>query len=267
MDIFSKIEDFYKSYGGKKKVIGSSFLDRNIYAFFVGKEGAPVGVCQYAIHAREWRTALLALEHIRYGVSVGGAWFIPLANPDGALLCERGISSIKDEKIRKRLIKVNGSADFSKWKANAACVDLNVNFSARWGTGKTNLHAPAPANFVGERPFSEPESAALAAFTLEVKPDYTISYHSSGGEAYWYFNQPVKNGIRDKRIAEALSKSCGYPLKYTSGSVGGYKDWCIEKLKIPAFTVEIDGGPMDGVIARNLLSVEAVARAAAESGR
>ena len=31
----------------------------------------------------------------------------------------------------------------------------------------------------------------------------------------------------------------GYPVKITVGSVGGYKDWCIEKLGISAFTVEV----------------------------
>lgn len=260
MDIYSRVENFYRSYDGKKEIIGKSYLGRNIYAFFSGG-GKIKGICQYAIHAREWRTALLGLEHIRYGAEGGGVWFIPLANPDGALLCARGISSVKDEEIRKRLLVVNGSGDFSLWKANANCVDLNVNFSARWGTGKSNASSPSPANYVGKAPFSEPESVALRDFTLRVQPDFTISYHSSGGEVYWYFNQSVSAGARDKKIASALSESSSYPLKYTFGSVGGYKDWCIEKLKIPAFTVETEDGSIENVIRSNLLSVNAVVRA------
>jgi len=257
VDIYSSVENLYKFYGGKKEIIGKSFLGRNIYAFFAGEEGRPVGICQYALHAREWKTALIALEQLRYGVMGGGAWFIPLSNPDGALLCQKGISSVKDEGIKKRLLKINGSADFSLWKANANCVDLNVNFAARWGTGSSNAHSPAPANYVGERPFSEKESAALRDFTLKINPDFTLSYHSAGGEVYWYFHQGVHAGIRDKAVAAALSGSTGYPLKYTFGSVGGYKDWCIERLKIPAFTVEADGGEED-VIRRNMLAVNAV---------
>lgn len=264
MDIYSQVEGFYRSYEGEKEIIGKSYLGRNIYAFFSGG-GRVKGICQYAIHAREWRTALLGLEHIRYGVDGGGVWFIPLLNPDGALLCQRGISSVKDGQIKNRLLKINGSGDFSAWKANASCVDLNVNFSARWGTGKSNVFAEAAANYVGKSPFSEAESAALRDFTLRVQPNFTISYHSSGGEVYWYFNQPVSAGIRDKKIASALSKSCGYPLKYTFGSAGGYKDWCIEKLKIPAFTVEIEDGDIKKAISNNLLSVNAVIRAALQA--
>lgn len=28
-------------------------------------------------------------------------------------------------------------------------------------------------------------------------------------------------------------------MKNTPDSAGGYKDWCVEKLKLPAFTVEV----------------------------
>lgn len=257
MDIYSSVESRYKSYGGKKEIIGQSLLGRNIYAFFVGREGKIKGICQSAIHAREWETALLALEQIRYGVVGGGVWFIPLSNPDGALLCQKGISSVKDENVKKRLLKINGSADFTRWKANANCVDLNVNFAARWGEGKENVRYPASANYIGERPFSEKESIALRDFTLRVKPDFTISYHSVGGEVYWYFDQGLKRGLRDKEIARALAESSGYALKYTFGSVGGYKDWCIKRLKIPAFTVEVEGGIAD-MVRKNLLDINAV---------
>jgi len=260
VDIYSYVEDFYRSYGGIKEVIGKSYLGRNIYAFFSGG-GKIKGICQYAMHAREWRTALLGIEHIRCGAIGGGVWFVPLVNPDGALLCQKGISSVSDVEIKKRLLKINGSGDFSAWKANADCVDLNVNFPARWGTGKSNVFSAASANYIGDHPLSEPESAALSNFTMRVQPCFTISYHSSGGEVYWYFNQPVSQGARDKKIALALSESCSYPLKYTFGSVGGYKDWCIEKLKIPAFTVEIEDGKIEGAIEHNLLSVNAVIRA------
>ena len=43
---------------------------------------------------------------------------------------------------------------------------------------------------------------------------------------------------RDKGLALALSRSTGYPLAYARGSAGGYKDWCIQKLSIPSFTIE-----------------------------
>ena len=40
-------------------------------------------------------------------------------------------------------------------------------------------------------------------------------------------------------IAEKVAKITGYIIKGTPNSAGGYKDWCIEKLKIPALTIEV----------------------------
>ena len=135
-------------------------------------------------------------------------------------------------------MELNKSRDFSLWKANARGVDLNVNFAARWGKGAKNLRTAGAENYIGERPFSEPETQALKAFTQKIKPAYTVSYHTKGEEIYWRYFQKGKALARDKRMAKALSSATGYPLKEAKGSVGGYKDWCISKLKIPAFTIE-----------------------------
>ena len=40
-------------------------------------------------------------------------------------------------------------------------------------------------------------------------------------------------------IAKALAKVTGYAVKNPQGSAGGYKDWCIEKLHVPSFTIEV----------------------------
>lgn len=237
MDIYQKTYRFYKKAKGEKRIIGNSILGRDIYAVKIG-DGYPVGIVQYALHGREYITATLAFLHAKVGVFKGSMWLIPLANPDGALLSEKGISSVKDERIKERLLSLNGKKDFSLWKANARGVDLNVNFDAEWGKGKKNVRFPGGENYVGESPFSESETQALKNFTEEIQPDYTVSYHTKGEEIYWQFNQSVRTCIRDKRLAETLSLSTGYVLACAKGSVGGYKDWCIEKLQIPAFTIE-----------------------------
>ena len=45
--------------------------------------------------------------------------------------------------------------------------------------------------------------------------------------------------MRDRIIGENLSELTGYPLIFTENSTGGYKDWCINTLKIPAYTIEV----------------------------
>ncbi len=237
MTVFEETEAFYESYRGVKRTIGRSADGRPLRALFIGSPAGAVAISQYAIHGREWVTALLALEHVRRGLRRGGAWIVPLADPDGALLSEVGLSGVSAER-RAFLSRVNGGDDFSLWKANAEGVDLNVNFDARWGTGVQNVFAPAPENYVGDRPFSAPETQALRDFTRAVSPQVTVSWHTKGGEIYWEFHQPPLRARRDKRLAALLSESTGYPLRKISGSAGGYKDWCIQALRIPAFTVE-----------------------------
>ena len=218
-------------------MIGRSVFGREIYAVKIGF-GAPVGIAQYAIHGREYLTARLAFHHFRRGVGAGSVWLVPLANPDGALLSQKGISSAP-ERARKYLTELNGGdKDFSLWKANGNGVDLNVNFDARWGEGKKNVREPGKENYVGEKPFSEPETRALKNFTEEIRPDYTISFHTKGEEIYWRFYQTGMRTYRDYALAKALSFSTGYPLGDAPDSCGGYKDWCIQKFFIPAFTVE-----------------------------
>lgn len=238
MNIYDDLRRFYDGYQGEKRIIGTSCEGRKLYAFFIGRHEGPVAVSQYAIHAREWITAYLALAHIRRGTERGGAWVVPLANPDGALLCTEGISSVGADWRRQLLLRVNKGCDFTLWKANAEAVDLNVNFDARWGTGKRNVTHPAAEGYIGTKPFSAPESLALKDFTYAVRPDFTISWHTKGEEIYWRFHQPLLRALRDKRYARLLRASTGYRLRETPHSAGGYKDWCVERLKIPAFTVE-----------------------------
>lgn len=209
--LYSEVSKFYNSYRGKKCVIGYSFCGKNIYAMHVGNDYGKQFIAVYAVHAREYITARLALRHIKEGVS-GGGWIIPLLNPDGVAICEQ--------------------CD-PMWKANGRGVDLNCNFDADWGTGRLNTRTRGSENCIGDYPFSESESSALARFTERVKPFVTLSFHTKGGEVYWEFG-----GRGDERGAKIIADYTGYAVKKITGSSGGYKDWCIQKLNVPAYTVE-----------------------------
>ena len=237
MDIYQAVKDFYERANFEKRIIGKTLFGRSVYALKCGN-GKPTGIAQYAIHGREFITAKLAIAHFKRGVSRGTVWLLPLVNPDGALLSERGISTAPTE-WRERLLSINGNADFSLWKANGRGVDLNVNFDAKWGTGKKNVFVPSSENYVGESAFSEMETKALRDFTREIFPDYTVSFHTKGEEIYWRFYQSHEAVRRDRALAEKIAQTTGYPLAGAKGSAGGYKDWCIQTLKIPSFTIEV----------------------------
>ena len=62
--IYEEIKDFYLNYGGKKCVIGYSLGGRALFAMHAGSLSGRQFISVYAVHAREWITARLALEHI-----------------------------------------------------------------------------------------------------------------------------------------------------------------------------------------------------------
>ena len=162
-----------------------------------------------------------------------------MCSSDLVRLCLDGVNWLYDNRRAVNLQEINGGDDFTLWKANAEGVDLNVNFDAKWGEGEQNVFSAAPQNYVGAEPFSAAESRALADFTTRINPVVTLSYHLKGEEVYYEFFQNPRRLKRDKRYAEAISSYTGYPVKTVGGSVGGYKDWCIDKLHIPSYTIEV----------------------------
>ncbi len=233
---------------------------------------------QAGIHAREFVTTFLVfrlIEHCNIQIyrelsKLHAAkrhpylqlnyelYFVPNTNVDGFRICTEGLSFLSEKpqcakgagrqhcgarrkQIADTLLELNlGNKDFSLWKANARGVDLNVNFDARFGTGSKNTRQFGAENCTGDAPLSEPETRALVELTNKIKPDLTISYHSKGQEIYYQFYQDSQRLERDKTIAQAIARTTKYNVADVSGtSAGGYKDYCIEKLKIPAFTIEV----------------------------
>ncbi len=226
--------------------VGKSVLGKNILATHVGDYSGTQIIIQAGIHAREYITSLLLVEQARYLhnnqlVTDGGIYFVFLTNPDGAEISLDGIDVVDCEITKNYLISANnGNLDFSQYKANINLVDLNTNFDANWGEGSQNVFCPATENFIGFYPNSEREVQNLINLTLRNKPLLTISYHTKGNVIFYGFEgQSEKNLIRDRTIGESLSEVTGYPLILTENSTGGYKDWCINTLKIPAYTIEV----------------------------
>lgn len=222
--------------GAEIFTVGYSELGRPIKGIFKGATDGPQILIQGAIHAREWVTAQLCVLLAEQYSGKCGLWCIPMSNPDGVMLAQYGLDSVADAERRKFLYRVNGeNYDFSLWKANARAVDLNVNFNALWGTGKSNVTYPAPGNYIGPYPFSESESRTLAEFTDKVRPRYTLSYHARGRVIYYGFN----GANPDPDIPVLASEETGYPSLTSTGSAGGYKDWFVLTTYRAGLTVEV----------------------------
>lgn len=227
----------------KVEIIGHSVLNKNIYA--VLKQNVSCGkwaLITGGIHAREHlSTDLICLlikdfekQTHRFNVA-----FVPLINPDGAELCTNGIKNL-DHLLAKKLITINGNDNFSLYKANANGVDLNNNWEANWDKRFSNKTSPSSSGFYGNQPMSEPEVVALKQFTKTINPFLTINFHLKGEEIYFDFFQSEKEYARDQKIAKIFANATGYKIVNTqNSSSGGYKDWCVQKLKIPSLTIEL----------------------------
>ncbi|MGX9134684.1 M14 family zinc carboxypeptidase [Rummeliibacillus sp. JY-2-4R] len=240
----------------KVEKIGESVQGRSIYALRVGN-GKKEILMDAALHAREHMTTNVLMEmidtytesyrknskyagyNVKSTLDKTSIWFVPMMNPDGVTLVQKGLSGI-DSKYRTTLKKYNqGSTNFNRWKANGRGVDLNRNFDGIWkylaATPKSYM------NYKGPSVFSEPESKALKAFVERHHFKTNLSYHSSGQIVYWFNFQTGSNRTRDLNLAKSVARITGYsvvPPLYYRGS-GSSADWFILNQKKPGLTIEI----------------------------
>ena len=241
LELLENIQNLSKEY--KVKVIGVTKFNRKIIAVerTINKSFS-TAILVAGMHARENISCDVLFEMIDRNlfkdIKDFNLSFIIMANPDGIELQSGALDSFP-KTHQKRLLNINCGYDFSTWKANAMAVDINNNFDAKWGT---NAHALKESShgFIGKKPFSEKESKAIARYTKKNKTFITISYHTKGEEIYFNFFQDEKRLRRDESIAQRFACSTSYKIvNVENSSSGGYKDWCVEKLKIPALTIEL----------------------------
>ena len=133
---------------------------------------------------------------------------------------------------------------FCWWKLRKTIgVDLNLQFPAGWEQAKEIKYAqgfnqPAPRDFVGFGPLTEPEALAIYNFTLIHDFRLVLAYHTQGQEIYWQFQN--YNPPMSFEIGKKLADASGYKLSETpyNSSFAGYKDWFIQDFNRPGYTIE-----------------------------
>ena len=243
--------------------IGTSILDRAIPILHIGSGNRRV-LYVGAHHGMEWITSLILTQFceelckmISTKERVCGIYpcdllqgytlsILPMLNPDGVEYQIHGVR--EDNPLRDRLLEMNsGSTDFSSWQANARGVDLNHNYNAGFEEYKKlerqkGIQKGAPTRYSGEYAESEPEVAALCNLIRFSAPwRGVMTLHTQGEEIF----SPTDKEERECSItARRLSELTGYKLSRAEGlaAYGGLSDWCVEKLSIPAFTMECGRG-------------------------
>lgn len=243
---------------------GQSVMGRTLYWIRLGK-GKKCVFYNASHHANEWITSLVLMrftEDFCYsyvnGVTVDGfspsalyddvsIYIMPMVNPDGVDLVTGATDKDSPEYKQAYAIRGNQVPFPSGWKANIRGTDLNLNYPALWQTARQikfdlGYTSPGPRDYVGEAPFSEPESRAVADFTGNISPSLVLAYHSQGEIIYWKFSD--YNPENSLQIAQRFSELSGYSVEDTpyNSAFAGYKDWFIQQYNLPGYTIEVGRG-------------------------
>lgn len=241
--------------------IGRSVMGRPLWSLTLG-QGQNRVLYNAAHHANEWICSLLLLrfaEELASAFVNGGTVYgesaaeildyakiclIPAVNPDGIDLVTGDISTGTYYNNALRIARDYPRFSFpDDWKANIRGVDLNLQYPAGWEQARENkfnqgIRSPAPADYVGSAPLSEPEARAVYDYTLRFDPELILAYHTQGEVIYWKYLDFLPVGSRE--IGELFSQLSGYELEDTPYASGfaGYKDWFIQDFDRPGYTIE-----------------------------
>ncbi|MGB2875068.1 MAG: M14 family zinc carboxypeptidase [Gaiellaceae bacterium] len=194
-------------------VVGHSVKGRAMVAYERGDPTAPVTLVVGVIHGNE-PAGLAVIRDLRKMPLPAGVhlWLVPTVNPDGLAAGTR---------------------------QNAHGVDLNRNWPVAW----VHNGVPWDGYYSGPRPMSEPESRAMRAFILRVRPALTIWYHQPLDVVYG----------SDPHVAvlKRYARLTGWPYRRLPALPGAATRW--ERQHFPGgphFVVEFRAGPISAATAR-----------------
>lgn len=244
--------------------IGTSVMGKNLYYIRIGNGSNEVSVnCSH--HGNEWITSPMAMkfiENFAKAYSTGGTlhgysttqifnrssmYIIPMVNPDGVNMVTYWPNYPNPRYDTAARLNTTGLPLPSVWKANIRGVDLNLNYPAKWDEEKqleldAGITGPAPRDYGGEAPLSEPETQAMYNFTRQHSFRLVIAYHTQGGIIYYQFDNYAPP--ESLTIANLFARVSGYIVApgTAEAAYAGYKDWFLQESRRPGFTIEVGQG-------------------------
>ncbi len=197
-----------------RTVIGYSVRHRPIVAYHLGNpQLRRVDVVIGQMHGDEHAGVRVVDAMIRRGHITGvNLWVIPTMNPDG---------------------------DAAHTRQNAHGVDLNRNFPVSWTRLRGRYNS-------GPRPLSEPESRAVHAFLLRVRPRDVVSLHQPLAGV-----DTTDGGAVDPALRARLAHNLGLrskPFRCHGTCHGSMTRWYTRRHYGVALTVEFGAHPSIGYL-------------------
>ncbi|MFD6439902.1 M14 family zinc carboxypeptidase [Peribacillus sp. NPDC060186] len=251
------LQEIQDQYQFEVRKIGKTEKGKYIKAVKLGK-GKKSILLVGSHHGREWLSSILLMTMLKdyaaayqAGKPIGGfpsglldevsIWFIPMLNPDGVSIQQGDFSNLNF--LEKAAVwRMNRySTNWSRWKANAKGIDLNRQYPIGWKEVLSDAKKPTYQFYKGEQPLEAREVKALADFTKKIDPTIAVSYHTSGREIFWHYQNKRENMARDYGIAKKTAELTGYELTFPEKeAVGsGFTDWFITEFKRPGMTIEL----------------------------
>lgn len=240
----------------KTNVIGYSVLGKPIIEIVIGNGSKKIHM-NGSFHANEWITTSIMMHWLYEYLELvckekataekldlykdTTISFVPMVNPDGVDLVLNGLPDLPDYKAA--LLQMNDlSTDFSQWKANIRGIDLNNQYPANWEIEKERKipKAPAPRDYPGDAPLTEPEALALSTLVENSDFDRVLAFHTQGEEIYWGYLR--KEPAEAEHIVKEFEKLSGYKAVRDIDSHAGFRDWYVNKWRKPGFTIELGNG-------------------------
>lgn len=246
------VRDIGDSY---EKTVGKA--DRDIWAITLTNSAiaGPKPVVEHVmgLHPRETAPPRLALDWIERTLAAYGSDpnatkmldsveidVIPMANPDGNAVVERGLQTGDS---RLALQRTNTHPDFEHG------VDLNRNFDASFAESNSGWDRRQQTS-TGPHAESEPETQALVAYTKTRKPNLYVDWHGNAALNMFppgYTDTADAAAATSRRVATEFGALNGYRVLqisqiYPGNPVhGSGVDWVFDKVRSAAVAVEVGG--------------------------
>ncbi len=198
---------------------------------------------------------------------------VPVVNVDGHDV----VTSGRDPRWRKDRRDANGDGEVVYPEG----VDLNRNYDFNWAHGGSG--DPESERYRGAYPFSESETAAMAALAREERFLCSITYHSQGEVIYYPWTWGGRKAPDDRLLTLMARDIAGsirtmkgdtcYRAEYGAGLVGQSYTWLYGAVGTFDFVIETGNGAsfvppyeVAGVVRANLEGIRALLRRAEGPG-